>query len=231
LVNNTWSFWEQSQSDQWQLPISKRWGIFALSSFLVSIPVFIQAPLVRNYPLITLILTLAWVASGWKLSKNLSSQIWGDLLLGFSWSWFAGSIYWGWFRFEPLIHLPIEAIAVPFAIFCIRRGWGLIGNWFYLGSLFGTIITDIYFYLTGVIPHWRQLMQTPPDMVQPIFQNAIAQIRTPWGAIWAMVLVTILLILGLLPLKSQKLHWWSFSGAVLSTLLVDGLFWLVACFA
>jgi len=38
----------------------------------------------------------------------------------------------------------------------------------------------------------------------------------------------VLLTVGLLSLRDRELHWRAFSGAVLSTLLVDGLFWLAA---
>jgi hypothetical protein len=38
----------------------------------------------------------------------------------------------------------------------------------------------------------------------------------------------VLLTVGLLSLRGTQLHWRAFSGAVLSTLLVDGLFWLAA---
>jgi hypothetical protein len=110
----------------------------------------------------------------------------------------------------------------------LLRGQGRIGNWFYLGSLLGTAITDAYFYLVDLIPHWRQVMLAEPDLVQPIFQSAVAQMQTAWGTGWAIGLAVFLLLVGSLPLRSSQLHWWTFGGAVLSTILVDGLFWLVA---
>ena len=154
--------------------------------------------------------------------------------MGFTGSWLAGSLYWGGLRWEPTLHLPVEAIGLPMAIWCISRNQWLVGSWFYLGSLFGTAVTDIYFYVVDLIPHWRQLMQVEPDLVAPIFRSAIAQVHTPWGISCAAVLGSILLIVGFLPLRygrsseSKTLHWWAFSGAVLSTILVDGLFWLAA---
>lgn len=205
--------------------------MFAAASFLVSVPVFIQAPLVRAVPLLSLVMTVGWVGLGLVLLRRPATQRWGDLLLGFSWSWLAGSIYWGWLRWEPLIHLPVEAIGLPFALWCLGRRWGLVGNLFYLGSLFGTAVTDLYFYLVDLIPHWRQLMQVEPSEAAPILQNALAQVQTPWGALWAMVLVGILSGVGILSLRSQQIHWWGFGGAVLSTILVDSLFWLAACLA
>ncbi|HBL12960.1 MAG TPA: DUF3120 domain-containing protein [Cyanobacteria bacterium UBA11162] len=207
------------------------WLVFAAASFLVSVPVFAQAPLVRELPLLSLALTSVWVGLGRKLLKRPATQIWGDLLLGFSWSWLAGSIYWGWLRTEPLIHLPVEAIGLPFVLWGLWRGRGKVGNLFYLGSLFGTALTDVYFYLTHLIPYWRQVMQVDPALATPIFQSAIAQVQTPWGIALAVVLVATLGGVGCWSLGKGQLPWWAFSGAVLSTILVDSLFWLAASMA
>lgn len=167
----------------------------------------------------------------WRFLAHRKTQLWGDLLLGFTWTWLAGSLYWGWLRWEPFYHLPVEAIGLPFALWGISRQQHKIGNFFYLGSLVGTVVTDIYFYLVDLIPHWRTLMQVSETSARPIFQSAIAQIQTPWGTAWAVILASLLLALSLFPLASQKLHWWAFSGAVVSTILVDSLFWVAACLA
>ncbi|MGL5806177.1 MAG: DUF3120 domain-containing protein, partial [Xenococcaceae cyanobacterium] len=149
-------------------------------------------------------------------------------LLGFSWSWLAGSIYWGWLRDNPLIHIPVEAIGLPFAIWCLWRGWGIVGNFFYIGSLLGTAITYLYFWVTDLIPYWRQVMQAEPELVSPILKAALAQIETLWGVSWAVILVNFLLGISLWSWQKEDLHWRAFTGAVFSTLLVDGLFWLTA---
>ncbi len=192
-----------------------------------------QAPLVRYYPEVSLGLTFFWVGLGVWLLKQEKISLWGDLLLGFSWSWLAGSLYWGWWRWEPLIHIPMEAIGLPFVLWGLYKGRCKVGNLFYLGSLLGTAITDVYFYLTGLIPYWRQLMtvELDPNLVSPIFHNALAQIETPWGISWAIVLLNLLLAIGIYPLQKRVCHWWAFSGAVLSTILVDGLFWITASLA
>ncbi|NJN57323.1 MAG: DUF3120 domain-containing protein [Leptolyngbyaceae cyanobacterium SL_5_9] len=208
--------------------ISQSWLFFTASVFLVSVPVFFQAPLVRWSPWLSLIMTLGWLGLSQWLKSRPSSYLWGDLLFGFTWTWLAGSIYWGWFRWEPFLHLPIESLGLPFTLWCLAKQHGKVGNWFYLGSLFGTVMTDLYFYVVNLIPHWRQLMQIEPSQAQSILQSAVAQIQTPWGTSWAIFLISVLLIVGCLPVRSRQLHWRTFGGAVLSTLLVDGLFWLAA---
>jgi hypothetical protein len=226
-----------SQSIAQEVQLS--WRFFGLAAFLVSIPVFIQAPLVRQWPWVSLILTLGWFALGYWLHRKPNTAIYGDLLLGFTWSWFAGSIYWGWFRWEPFIHLPIEAIGLPFAIWALLSQRYVVGTLFYLGSLWGTAVTDGYFYLLGLIPYWRQVMQVEVKESIPILQTALGQIQNSSGALWAGVLVLILVVTGLLPLIlpevrrgfQNSIHWWAFMGAVLSTLIVDGLFWVAVRFA
>jgi hypothetical protein len=216
---------------------TSRWQIFTAAAFLVSVPVFIQAPLVRQFPLLTLVLTAAWVIGGWWLYQRPHSKIWGDLLLGFSWSWLAGTIYWGWLRTEPYWHLPVEAIGLPFGLWCLwvaRRNkteFLAIGTWFYFGSLWGTALTDGYFYVNSLIPYWRAVMAQEPALAAPILHQAIEQINNPLGWISAFILIFLLLATGLQPLKQSNLAYWAFSGAILSTILVDGLFWLVAAIA
>jgi Protein of unknown function (DUF3120) len=228
LVNPSYKSKEIDGTWRWQL--QGTWGIFAASAFLVSIPVFIEAPLVRHYPVLSIVSTILWISLGLILIKRPQSQIWGDLILGFSWSWLAGAIYWGWFRWEPAIHLPIESIGIPFAVWSLWRGFGKIGSLFYLGSLLGTAITDLYFYQVGLIDHWRQLMQVEPTLAMPILQQAISQVRTPWGTAWAVVLVNLLLGVGIMSLGTKQLHWYAFSGAVLTTIVVDSLFlWVAGC--
>jgi hypothetical protein len=39
----------------------------------------------------------------------------------------------------------------------------------------------------------------------------------------AVVLIAVLVVMGTLPLRSPRSHWWAFGGALLSTLVVDGL--------
>jgi hypothetical protein len=200
------------------------------------VPVFFQAPLVRAFPWLSLLGTGGWLLlSGWLLSRP-RRRLWGDLLLGFTLTWLAGSLYWGWFRWEPLLHLPMEAIGLPFALWGLRRNWYRLGIFFYLGSLLGTAITDLYFYVVDVVPYWRQIMHLDPSQAADVLRAALTQVQTPWGVGWAMVLAAALLLAGMLPLTipgvrvahPHRIHWWGFAGAVLSTILVDGLFWFAA---
>ncbi len=61
-------------------------------------------------------------------------------------------------------------------------------------------------------------MQVELELAPPILQSAVAQVQTPWGQGWALVLALTLLIVGIFPWRYQQLHWWAFSGAVLSTI-------------
>ncbi|MEB3211312.1 MAG: DUF3120 domain-containing protein [Leptolyngbyaceae bacterium] len=202
------------------------WLFFGASVFLVSVPVFFQAPLVRVFPVLSLLITGIWFWLSWVLSSNVKTRLMGNLLDGFAWTWLAGSIYWGWFRAEPLLHLPLEAIGLPIALLGILTQKNKVGSWFYLGSLFGTAMTDVYFYVVGLIPHWRQLMQVDISLATPIFHDAVTKMSTVWGIGWAIAIVAILLMASVSTLRLSAIHWRVFSGAVLSTVLVDGLFWI-----
>ncbi|MBD2517451.1 DUF3120 domain-containing protein [Nostoc sp. FACHB-973] len=219
-----------SSSPSLPLSISSRqtWLVFAAAVFLVSVPVFIEAPIVRSLPSLSLALTAFWVWLSFRLMSRPATYVWGDLLFGFSWSWLAGAIYWGWLRWEPLWHLPIESIGLPFACWCLAKNWGKVGNWFYLGSLFGTVLTDVYFYIVDLMPHWRQIMKADANSASQILHNALIQVETPWGQTWAIILALVLLSVGILSLGRTQKHWYAFAGAVLSTILVDSLFLLAA---
>lgn len=206
----------------------QRWRVFAAAAGLVCLPIFAQAPLVRVFPWLSLGGTLPLIWLSLYLKQQPARAVWGDLLLGFTWTWLAGSLYWGWLRWEPFVHLPVEAIGLPFAVADLCRGQNRVGNWFYLGSLFGTAMTDFYFYLVNLIPYWRQAVQVEPALAQSVLHEAVKLVQTPWGTGWAVGLLGILLTAGIWPLRSNQLHFWAFGGAVLSTIVVDGLFWLGA---
>ncbi|MEM9486012.1 MAG: DUF3120 domain-containing protein [Cyanobacteria bacterium P01_F01_bin.116] len=204
---------------------------FLVAAFLVSVPVFIQAPLVRLQPWVSLIMTFSWLLGGVYMLKKPTLKLWGDLAIGFSWTWLAGSIYWGWLRSNPYVHLPVEAIGLPIVIILISQNRLKVGSYFYLGSLLGTVITDLYFYWVDLIPYWQQLMQVPPSDAGAVLQAALHQIQNPIAAIRALWLLSLLVAIGLFGMRFPKSHWWAFSGAVLSTILVDALFLLAATLA
>ncbi len=194
-----------------------------------------EAPLVRNFPWVSLAIAPFLAVLSWSLEHRPQSSRWGNLLWGFTLTWLAGAIYWGWFRWEPLLHLPIESLGLPLAIWAIRRNQWRVGSFFYLGSLLGTGITDSYFYLVDLIPYWRSVMLVDPDLGQSILQGALLQMQSPWAMGCAGYLITLLLGLGLFPFflikdfpSRQQIHWWGYAGAILCTLVVDGLFWLTA---
>jgi Protein of unknown function (DUF3120) len=228
LLNNTFN---PNLAKGWLAALSEsHWQVFCGAAALVSIPVFIEAPLVRQMPGVCLALTLLWVALSYFLYQRPQTRLWGDLLFGFSWSWFAGAIYWGWWRWLPAVHLPVESIGLPVVLWLCWQGKGKVGSLFYLGSLLGTAATDIYIYAVDLVQYWQQVMVAEPDLVAPLLQAAISQVQTPRGTAWAVLLVSLLLSLGIICLSQKKNHWYAFSGAVLTTIFVDSLFLIVATF-
>ena len=210
----------------------KGWDLFLAASFLVSVPVFFEAPLVRNLPWVSLGITPFLAILSWSLEHRPESNRWGDLLWGFTLTWLAGALYWGWFRWEPLLHLPMECLGLPLVLWSLRRNKWWVGSFFYLGSLLGTGITDSYFYLVDLIPYWRSIMRVDPQLSSSILQNALFQMQSPWAMGCAGALILTLLGLGLFPFvlipgfPNKQMYWWGYSGAILCTLVVDGLFWL-----
>ena len=207
------------------------WYFFWAAAFLVSGPVFFEAPLVRTMPLLALALSPVWAGIAWWLSRRDRGRDWGNLLSGFFWSWLAGAIYWGWFRQEPALHLPIEAIGIPWVLWALRSSRWRIGACFYLGSLLGTTVTDLYCYAVDLLPDWRAAMMAEPSAIGPVMDGAILKMNAFPGLVWAAILAGALAIIGLVSLRDQSPAGRSFSGAVLNTLLVDGLFWVTAWLA
>jgi hypothetical protein len=192
--------------------------------FLVTMPVFVQAPLVRWDPYLGMWLTLIWLALGFWLRRLPRWSIWGDLLLGFSMSWFAGALYWGWLRWEPGLHIPIESIALPLALLGLWGRWMLVGSCFYLGSLLGTAFTDLYFYGIGVMSYWRPILEANPEDISPLLVQALAKTLGLPSLTIGFVIVALLFGLARWGLRQGSLHWVAFAGAVLGTVLVDSLF-------
>jgi len=121
---------------------------------------------------------------------------------------------------------------LPIALVCLRQGWGRVGSYFFLGSLLGTAITDLYINWMHLFPSWRQLMASDPELAPLLLHAASTALQTDVAACRAIVLVIFLLVATAIALTtSRQLAWWAFGGAVFSTLIVDGLFFLTAALA
>ncbi|MEI6065662.1 MAG: DUF3120 domain-containing protein, partial [Pseudanabaena sp. ELA748] len=79
----------------------QHWLVWFAGLFLVSVPVFVEAPLVRYAPWLSLICTVGWLAIAKHLQADHKTKLWGSLIWGFSLTWLCGSLYWGWLRWEP----------------------------------------------------------------------------------------------------------------------------------
>ena len=159
---------DTSSSNFLSRPISLRlW-----SSFFVILPIFVQAPWVRFEPLTALSFTFIILLSGFLLSRKESDKsfIIGSLLLGVSGSWLGGCLFWGWLSPYPILHIPVEAVVLPFAMVGIGTKWK-IGSSFYISSLFGTAVTDISIFLTGIMDQWREVITADAETAPLILQN------------------------------------------------------------
>jgi hypothetical protein len=221
-----------SAAQGWLSRSHQQLQVFGAAMGLVILPVFFQAPLVRYFPWISLAMTPLWLGLGAKLMKRPQWEVWGDLIVGFGWIWLTGTLYWGWCRWEPVMHLPIEALGMPIAVLCLYYGSGRVGSYFFLGSLLGTAITDLYINWMHLFPVWRQLMEVEPDVAPVVLRAAAVALETDVAACRAVVLAIFLLVATAIALfTSRQLAWWAFGGAVLSTLIVDGLFFFSAMLA
>jgi hypothetical protein len=198
---------------------------------LVALPVFLQAPLVRQAPHAAALITLPLVAAAVLLERHGrgSWQQLGPLLVGFSGSWLAGCLFWGWFREHPLLHLPIEAFALPLALGGLGGRWRLAGA-FYLASLLGTAATDTAIALTGLMPLWPQVLSAPLSEAPLLLRQAGETVLQPANI--ALVTVMAALLIGVCTQLWKRGGPAKVSAATLAaTLAVDGLFLVAALLA
>ena len=191
---------------------------------LVAVPVFLQAPLVREAPMAATLITLP-LLGGAVLLERIGRGPWqqlGPLLVGFSGSWLAGCLFWGWFRLHPLLHLPIEAFALPLAVAGLGGRWRLAGA-FYLSSLVGTAATDTAIAMTGLMPLWPEALSAPLSQAPALLRQAGETVLEPANI--AIVAAMAALIL------AACAHLWKMGGiarvsaaTLATTLAVDGLF-------
>ena len=142
------------------------------SSFFVILPIFVQAPWVRFRPISALCFTFIILFVAFLLSRKEAGKwfIVGSLLLGVSGSWLGGCLFWGWLSAYPILHIPVEAVALPLAMVGLGTKWK-IGSSFYISSLFGTAITDITIFLTGIMDQWKEVITADSDNAPLILQK------------------------------------------------------------
>ena len=212
-------------------PISLR----LLSSFFVILPIFVQAPWVRFEPISALCFTFVILLGAFALYKKRSNKwfIVSSLLLGVSGSWLGGCLFWGWLSPFPILHIPVEAVVFPLAFIGLGTNWK-IGSSFYISSLFGTAVTDLTIFLTGIMDQWRQVItadsENAPLILQKTSENLI-QLKS------LSIIIFVALILWLISKEiSDNATINTSSGKALlvssyviqTTLIVDGIFIVLA---
>ena len=208
--------------------VSRPVALTSLAVVLVALPVFVQAPLVHAQPMVAALLTAPLLAVGIVLGLSPvpgRAQV-GALLVGFAGSWLCGSLFWGWLRLHPLLHLPIEALALPLALAGLRSRWQLAGA-FYLASLIGTAATDAAMALCGLMPLWPGVLAADPGSALALLQNAALLVLTPANLTVVVGFALALLGLGLgLWRRGDTAR--VAAATLITTLAVDALFLLLA---
>jgi len=198
---------------------------------MVVLPVFVQAPWVHVFPFSAFIFSFIIFFLGFYL-LNFSTEKWtsvGSLLVGVSWSWLGGCLFWGWLRGHPVWHLPVESIALPIAISLLESRLK-IGAGFYLASLLGTAFTDVMIVLTGVMKSWPEVVEAPFSEASTILSLTAEQLLAPFSLIAiSIAALLIILIANWMNQKSKSEPlscdaWLVSSAALTTTLWVDGLF-------
>ena len=213
-------------------PIALRMaGLPFWASMLVVLPVFVQAPWVREQPFTSCLFGFVLLSVG-VITNSIAPNKWkefGALLVGFSGSWLAGSLFWGWLAIHPLLHLPVEAFALPLAITGLRTRWRL-GCSFYLASLLGTAFTDLAMALTGVMTLWPAVLGASAAEATGLLQDAAAFVLRPTSlltvtAAGVMIVQLVQYCRYRSSLSAENNKSWAVAAAVLfTTLLIDGLF-------
>ncbi|QNI43448.1 DUF3120 domain-containing protein [Synechococcus sp. A15-28] len=216
MIGGTWQLTAPERS--WTLAVPR------LAAAMVVLPVFLQAPWVRLHPFSATLFTAVLLAVGIVLEQSgerQKAEI-GQLLVGFSGSWLAGCLFWGWLRAHPLLHLPVEAFALPLALTGLSTRWRLASA-FYLASLLGTAVTDLIMAMTGVMQAWPAVVMAPIDLAPGLLHQAGLELLHPLPLL--LLAAAAILILSLGRRCHQQGSTWSMAGAVLiTTVWVDGLF-------
>ena len=205
------------------------------SSFFVILPIFLQAPWVRLEPISALCFTFVILLGAFILYKKRSNKwfIVSSLLFGVSGSWLGGCLFWGWLSPFPILHIPVESVVFPLALIGFSTNWK-IGSSFYMSSLFGTAVTDLTIFMTGIMDQWRQVIMADSDKAPLILQKAsenLIQIKS------LSIIVFIALILWFISkeiFESATINTTNGKALLVSsyviqtTLIVDGIFIFLA---
>ena len=205
------------------------------SSFFIILPIFVQAPWVRFEPVSALCVTFIILFGALSISRKESDKwfIVGSLLLGVSGSWLGGCLFWGWLSPYPILHIPVEAVALPLALVGLGTKWK-IGSSFYISSLFGTAITDITIFLTGIMDQWKEVITADSDIAPLILQ------KTSEKLIQYKSFSIILVVAFILWLISREIFNYAIANStngkallvssyvIQTTLIVDGIFIVLA---
>ena len=213
------------------LTLPTGWVLPGVAALLTIGPVFLQAPLVRLAPMASALCTvpLLLLALIWARHPDPDRQRLGVLLVGFAGSWLGGSLFWGWGRDHPFLHIPIEAFALPLAVGGLRTRWR-IGAWFYLASLLGTALTDGLIALTGLMPLWPPVVQASPEAAAMLLQQAARTLLHP-SSLLALTLTGVWIAHLAWRLRAGDEARRVAAATLASTLLVDGLFFGAALLA
>ena len=215
--------------------LSKPISLRLWSSFFVILPIFLQAPWVRFYPITALIFTFVILLVAIYLTNKVSQKFFivASLLLGVSGSWLGGCLFWGWLSSHPILHIPVEAVALPMALVGLGTKWK-IGSSFYLSSLFGTAVTDLTIFCTGIMDKWMEVVKADADQAPLILQQTSADlihlqpliIITIFGILLWLISKSILSAASLNSSNGRSLLVSSY--VLQTTLIVDGIFILLA---
>ncbi len=195
------------------------------------LPVFLQAPWVHFYPLSALLFTFVLTGFGIVLGQFVSGKWFkiGSLVLGVSGSWLGGCLFWGWLRMHPVLHLPVEAVALPLACVGLTTKWRM-GAGFYLSCLLGTAFTDFMMVLTGVMSSWPDVVAAPIEEAANKLNETSLNLLNPLTMVLILLAAVLILFLSNEMNKRGTLNSpaggaWLVAGAALTTTLwVDGLF-------
>lgn len=192
---------------------------------LVALPVFVQAPLVRLAPMLATMITLPLACAAVLLQRR-ASPLFGDLgglLTGFSGSWLAGSLFWGWLRSHPLLHLPVEAFLLPLALGGFSGRWRLAAT-FYLASLAGTAATDAGIALTGLMPLWPDVITASITDAPVLLQEAAQHLLQPANLLWLAALAAMLVWISHNLWQRGDTAGRVAAATLAATLAIDGIF-------